>query len=60
MSDEDRENKLREGLYVDDERKAVFDTDKNGKRVIHRHFGGEWHTYSTGGSDDEGGDDNDD
>lgn len=52
MDDEkDPQNKIRGGLYVDDERTTVFDTDEDGNRVIHRYFGGEWHEYHPGADD---------
>jgi hypothetical protein len=36
-------NKVHDGLYVDDDRKTVFDVDPaDGKRRIWREFGGTW------------------
>jgi hypothetical protein len=55
----DPDNKIRDGLHIDDERTSVFEKHEDGSTSIHRHFGGEWHEYPVGGGDDSERDDND-
>jgi hypothetical protein len=47
----DPENKVREGLYVDDDRKSIIEKNDDGTTSFHRHYGGEWHEHRTGGRD---------
>jgi hypothetical protein len=51
--DDDPDNKIRDGLHIDDDRKSVFEKHDDGSTSIHRHFGGEWHEYRSGGESGE-------
>jgi hypothetical protein len=44
----DPENKIRDGLYVDDDRTSLFEKNEDGSTTIHRKYGGEWHSFEVG------------
>jgi hypothetical protein len=54
--DDDPDNKIREGLHIDDDRTSVFEKHEDGSTSIHRHFNEEWHEYRVRG---EGSDESD-
>jgi hypothetical protein len=52
-SDDGPGNKIRDGLYTDDERKTVIEHEDDGSTAFHRYFGNEWHEYHAQGNDED-------
>lgn len=46
----DPDNKVRDGMFVDDERKSIIERNDDGSTTFHRHYGGEWHSFTSEGS----------
>ncbi len=43
----DPDNKVRDGMWVDDERKSIIERNDDGSTTFHRHYGGEWHSFTS-------------
>jgi len=50
----DPDNTIEPGrLWTSDDRESVIERNEDGSTTFHRHFGGEWHSYKSGGEDDD-------
>lgn len=47
-ADDDPGNKIRDGLYIDDERKSVIEPNDDGSATFHRYYGGRWNEHQAG------------
>jgi len=46
MSSEDNfGNKIRNGLYINDDRESVIEHHEEGSTTSNRYYGGEWHEH---------------
>ena len=42
---DDPGNKIRDGLYIDDDRESVIEHNDDGSTTFHRYYGDEWHEH---------------